>query len=52
MKTYFYKKPLVFKDDEEGILVFQMNKDIYQTANLVDTFISMLTLYSGFKLGS
>eukprot|EP00347_Sterkiella_histriomuscorum_P003323 403364726 len=50
--VYFYKKPLKFPEDnpEKGILVFQMNKDIYKTANLVDWFVSALTFYSTYKL--
>ncbi|CDW86762.1 UNKNOWN [Stylonychia lemnae] len=52
-KTYFYKNTLNFnKETGQGILVFQMNKDIYQTANMVDNLVAAFTLYSGFKLGS
>ncbi len=51
-KSYFYKKPLVFQEGKDALPVFQMNKDIYKTANMVDTMVAAFSVFSTYKFGA
>ena len=53
-QTYYYNKTIKFPQAEDGkiagIPIFQMNTDIYKTANMVDGLVGTLLFYSSYKV--
>ncbi|TNV81271.1 hypothetical protein FGO68_gene2068 [Halteria grandinella] len=47
---YFYSKGLKFPKETDSVKVFQMNHEIYNTSNMVDTMVGGLLVFSSYKV--